>query len=290
MDSLVAAMTAVRLGSFSATALELGITHAAVSRRIAIAEEWAGLRLFDRHGRGVVPTPNGQRVLARVEVALDQIANLGAGPKMKRGVPSVRLAVTPSFARFWLLPRLKSLESDPPDVTIQVLADLKHADLPGGEVDLAIRYGRGGWRAGSEERLFAETLVPVATKDLLAPTGLVKATDIIRLPLLHGGDTTNWRAWIAEHADTFRPKPVDRIFVDYSLAIDAASAGLGVALWNQSLHGVADGLIAVRKFEVTSPLAYYLLSRAGDAHSPAALVARRIRSQIRSKGPTDSTS
>lgn len=72
-ESLVAALEAARLGSFSVAAAELGITHAAVSRRVAVVEEWVGSRLFERHGRGVVLTPNGQRVVARVRGALEQI-------------------------------------------------------------------------------------------------------------------------------------------------------------------------------------------------------------------------
>ncbi len=55
-DSLVAALTALRLGSFSAAASELGITHAAVSRRIAVAEEWAGER---RKARSMPEQPPG---------------------------------------------------------------------------------------------------------------------------------------------------------------------------------------------------------------------------------------
>lgn len=129
LESLIAAFTAARLGSFSAAALDLEITHAAVSRRIAAAEEWAGVRLFARHGRGVVVTPDGQRILARAALAVDQIADLADRPQRQERVPVVRVAVTPSFARFWLLPRIRDLEGNPSSFRIDIAADLRHADI-----------------------------------------------------------------------------------------------------------------------------------------------------------------
>ena len=283
MDSLIAATTAAKRGSFSAAALELQTTHATVSRRVATAEEWVGLRLFERRARGVVPTSNGQRILARLEVALSQIRILAVTPdrRVRRRVPVVRLAVTPSFARCWLLPRLQLLQGDPADVWIEVVADLRYADLAGGEVELAIRYGRGGWNIGVESRLFEESLMPVATSDCLSRMGRSRAVDIAGLPLLHGGDTTNWRTWATTHEIAFHPKPEDRVFADSSLALDAARASLGVALWNRTLHAVDSSLVVLDELGVTSELAYFLVSRAGNTYSPAAVVAERIRCQCR---------
>jgi len=279
MESLVAAVTAARLGSFSAAALELDVTHAAVSRRVATAEAWAGVRLFTRRGRGVSPTNDGQRALARLSLALEQIAQIGERPQRARRLPVVRLAVTPSFARFWLLPRLRDLEHQPTDIRIEVVADLTHADLASGEVDLAIRYGRGGWKIGPEDRLFEEPLYPVVSRALLSSRSM-SAAEVLEAPLLHNGDTTNWRCWTAAHEVVFRPKPSDRLAMDYALTLDAASVGLGAALWNGGLHAlstVPPPLVTIPELTVLSPLRYFLLSRSLGAHTPAATIAERIR-------------
>ncbi|MFT3850425.1 MAG: LysR substrate-binding domain-containing protein [Propionivibrio sp.] len=279
-ESLLAALEAARLGSFSAAAAELGITHAAVSRRVALVEEWTGVRLFERHGRGVMLTPNGQRVVARVRGALEQIAILGhSGAKAR--VPVVRVAVTPSFARLWLFPRLKAIEGELPDVRIEVVADLKHANLASGEVDLAVRYGRGGWRVGAEQRLFDETLVPVIAPTLLAeakgPVTAIRPDDVLKWPLLHDADPTNWRAWSETHCGrSLATKPSDRVFLDYGLAFAAAANGLGVVLWTPELHALPAGLLALNHLCSAGPLTYYLLRRTGDSRSPAALVAERM--------------
>ena len=275
-DNLAAALTALRLGSFSAAAIELGITHAAVSRRIAVVEEWAGERLFERHGRGVLPTPSGQRILTRIGVALDQIALLGLAGKVERKLPTVRLSVTPSFTRYWLLPRFLSLEGQSPIIRLEIVAGLTHADLLGGEVDLAIRYGRGNWKVGTERKLYDETLIPVVAKSLLRGRSKIQAKDIAKWPLLHAGDATNWKSWATAHAHKLTTKSSDRILADYAIAIDAATAGLGVALWIRELHGLPEGLVAFDEFPAQSPLGYYLLSRAGDVDSPTSGVASRI--------------
>lgn len=288
LDGLLAALAAVKAGSFSGAALALGISHAAVSRRIEIVENWAGQRIFERHARGVVPTPDGQRILTRIAHALDQIEQLSHRRHKPQPFPVVRVGVTPSFARFWLLPRLHVLEGSPQDLRIEVVASLMHADLAGGEVDLAIRYGRGDWKEGGAEKLFDESLFPVMGSGLL-PTGKEgDAIFLMSLPLLHSGDTTNWRTWAAAHRVPFAPKIADRTLTDYSMALEAAKAGLGVALWNRGLHSLDEfgiTLVGTDRRRASSPLSYYLLSRQLEAHAPPALLAERIRLAAKAATP-----
>jgi LysR family transcriptional regulator, glycine cleavage system transcriptional activator len=282
--NLRAAIVVARLGSFSAAALELGLTHTAVGRRVALVEDWVGAPLFERHGRGVRPSVDGQRLLARLEAALGEIASLRPA-RSRLKVPAVRVAVTPAFARFWLLPRLRAIEGVPATVRIEVVASLRYADLARGEVDLAVRYGRGRWRTGTERQLFNEPQVPVIARQLLSTVAAVRPADILRYPLLHNADTTNWQAWTRTYWPAANAKPGDRIFADYALAIDAAACGLGVALWNQGLHGLPAGLVAFDDFRIETPLAYYLLARANDINGPPAEVAARILAATSMAGP-----
>ena len=289
IDSLVAALAAARLGSFSAAALELGITHASVSRRVAAAEDWAGIRLFDRHGRGVQQTPDGQRMLVRAQLALESLSQLNGQRRQKRLAPTVRVAVTPSFARFWMLRRTKELEGAPESIRLEIVADLRYADILGGEVDLAIRYGRGNWEIGQERKLFEETLVPVVSRSTREQLRSVSSHDLIRLPLLHNGDTTNWRGWCEHHSVAFKPKAADRTFVEYGLSLDGAAAGLGIALWNRSLHPVGPGLVPEPRLAAPSTLAYHLISRTNDTKSPAAALAGRILEAAAKQPPRQRT-
>ena len=191
IESLSTALAVAHFGSFSAAAIELSITHAAVSRRIASLENWAGIQIFKRHTRGVVVTESGQRVLARLDNAMSQIENLSISKKTKHLPPPIRLAVTPSFARFFLLPRISQLSGTPNDLHIELFASLNHADLLGGEVDLAIRYGCGAWSKTHAVRLIEDNLVPVISKTIYPR----KLSNLLDLPLLHDGDSSNWRTW-----------------------------------------------------------------------------------------------
>lgn len=76
-----------RSGSFSAAADRLGYTQSAVSRQIALMEQAAGCRLFDRHARGVRLTAAGglvvrhaETVVAELDTAREQLGRLIAGP------------------------------------------------------------------------------------------------------------------------------------------------------------------------------------------------------------------
>lgn len=276
IECLTAALEAMRSGSFSAAAATLGVSHAAVSRRVAGAEAWAGGRLFDRHGRGVRPTPEGQRLLTRIQQHFNEIDALVDRSRQPRVRETVRLAVTPSFARYWLLPRLQRLEGK--DLRIEVLASQQHTAIGGGEVDLAIRYGRGGWGKGVETALLDEWLVPMVRMGAFR-SAQVTGDQVLTLPLLHDGDTFLWRSWARQRGFRFRAKSGDRVFADYGLAVEAARVGLGVALWNRGLHDLPPDMVAVEDSALTDPpLRHYLLQAPGRASGPAARLAIRLLS------------
>src|SRR3984957_2422165 len=67
--SLETVCTVARQGSFLAAAEVAGLTHGAISRRVAAVENWLGMTLFERHARGVRLTPDGQRFVGRIEQA-----------------------------------------------------------------------------------------------------------------------------------------------------------------------------------------------------------------------------
>lgn len=279
IECLIAALEAMRSGSFSAAAATLGVSHAAVSRRVAGAEAWAGGRLFERHGRGVRPTPEGQRLLTRIQQHFNDIDALVDRTRQPKGRETVRLAVTPSFARFWLLPRLPLLEGE--DLRIEVLASQQHAALGSEQAELAIRYGRGGWGKGVETALLDERLVPIARMGVF-PSAPVTAALLLTLPLLHDADTFLWRSWARQRGLRLRAKSGDRVFADYGLAIEAARTGLGVALWNCGLHDLPPGMVAVEDCAlIDPPLRHYLLHAPDRAAGPTVRLANRLLSDQR---------
>lgn len=224
-------LAAADAGSFTAAAEALGVTHAAVSRRVAVVEAWLGTPVFERRGRGVVLTPAGRRFASEVEGALNRIEQVADRWRPRRGGEVVRLSLVPSFAKLWLLPRMAGLQGDPPQVRVELLIEHRQLDLDAKEADLVVRYGRGNWPGLDAQLLFHEHLAPAASPTLAERIGAgASAVRIARHPLIHDSDTRQWRDWLAAEDVRYRPRQIDRRFEDYDMVLAAAEAGLGVCL------------------------------------------------------------
>lgn len=282
IECLAAAIVAARAGSFTQAAIEMGVSHAAVSRRIAGAESWAGTSLFVRHGRGVRLTDDGHRLLSRVSHAfdtIDQAVSLWRKPQRAR---QFKIATTHSLAQLWLMPRIATIEAVVPEVRIEVLTGPRHANLAVGEADIAIRCGKGGWKEGIEYRLFPEEhLYPVATPDCIARHAIGnEPAALLGHPLIHSVDSSGWHSWAQTRGSHYRGKLTDRIVSDYTLAISAAKAHLGVALANSGLVPPGDLDPCLKALDIPmapSPLKYFLIVPSHQDRAVASAVVDVLR-------------
>lgn len=278
-DGLGAFLAAARNGSFSSAAREIGVTHAAVSRRIQAMEQWAGARLFERHGRGVRLTEVGEHLAKTAEHAFTQVAMVASDARKMHSRTRVRLSVLPSLARLWLMPRIVDLEGDPGDITLQVNTEHRVAIVDGRDADLAIRYGNGAWSGVHSTLLLRECFFPVASP---AVAGRLAASSslLTEETLLHDTDSGDWRRWLAFAGIPYRPTRGERFFVDYDIALLAAEAGLGVALGRMPL--VTEALEQGRLVRLSAPVmesdrGHFLVSRPME-NRPAVL---RLMARLR---------
>jgi DNA-binding transcriptional LysR family regulator len=280
MECLLAAITVAKTGSFSAAAQVLGVTHAAISRRIAGAETWSGVQIFHRHARGTKLTLDGERIIARVSQGIDLIDRAADPGKKVRRVASVRISTTASFAASWLIPNLELIERESEGVRIEVLTDTRLADIQHDEADLAIRYGDGYWRGVTSEPLFrSSTLVPALHRSFLKKFGAhLNPQQIVSLPLIHNIDSGPWRSWFAHHKINFRGRPMDRTFPGHDLAIEAAKSGLGVALLIKQLDAspLDRRLLLLDEFSCPDQRQWFLIRKQNQLSTEAGLVAGTI--------------
>jgi DNA-binding transcriptional LysR family regulator len=283
LDGLLAVVAAARSGSFTDAAEELGLSHGAVSRRVQVVEAWLGTALFERHARGARLTPAGQRFVRSVEQALGTIARAAEQWRPHRGVHTLRISVVPSFARLWLLPRLAALQGSPPDLFLDVTTEHHVVDLRDGEVDVAVRYGAGTWPDLQATLLFREQLVPVAAPALAATLGRnVAPKSILQQPLLHDSDASQWRSWFADAGITYRPRVLDRRFEDYDLVLEAAAAGVAVALLRLPLAAAWLDTGRLRRIStrtLDNPSAHYIVHRRGDLRPQVQQLVARLLAQ-----------
>ncbi|MEE1611937.1 LysR substrate-binding domain-containing protein [Microvirga sp. CF3016] len=288
LDALRAFEAAARLGSFSAAANDLHLTHGAISRQVAKLEHWLGERLFDRQARGVALTPQGQRLHQRTSEAFALIADSSDRWIERKGAAIVRLTSIPSVSSLWLMPRLRAFEEGEPSLRIEFVVEHRNIDLEAEGIDLAIRCGRGSLPGRISIRLFEEHCFPIASPALAGSFGPGTPERLLKYPLVHDSDASGWRAWFAAQGMDYRPRPQDRRFEDYNLVLDAAAHGLGIALARPPLAGDAlrtGRVVAVDPRTALNPVSYWLDRPQSRLRPSAAELARRITREAGLSGP-----
>jgi len=226
LRSIAAFEAAARHGSFTRAAEELNLTPGAISHAIRALEDRLGQQLFLRTGRAVKLTPAGLTLAARVRLSLGLLSDaFDAAPWRERD--RLVVSTTYSIGQKILAPALPQLQEACAGARLDVRCTDSLADFEDG-VDVAIRFGPGGWR-GLESRLLGnEELFPVASPRLAdaLPTTQAKLADHL---LIHQPES-GWRLWLdPEEPDPTRSAPV--LYVDSALmVIDGAASGVGIGL------------------------------------------------------------
>lgn len=268
LNALRAFEAAARHLNFSRAADELSVTPGAVSQQIQNLEEYVGAALFKRTPKGLLLTDAAQTALPALREAFDRLAE--AASLLTAAVDGRRLTLTaaPSFAAKWLVPRLGKFEDAHPQVDVWLSAGIDIVDLTAGEVDLAIRYGGGRYPGLEVRRLMSETVIPVASPDLIAANPINQPSDLAGHVLLHDGSPEpddscpDWTMWLAARG----VKGVDGTrgprFNQSSLVIEAAANGRGVALAKRTLAQAdldAGRLVVPLQDQTAVDFAYYLV-------------------------------
>lgn len=130
-------------GNISAASERLFISQPAVSKSIKRLEAITGITLFSRNSRGVKLTEEGKVFYQYIEKALNEIA-IGEGVLhrlKKREQGSVKIAVSTTLCKHYLIPRLSNFIKEYPDIEIKISNNSSSENLKlveKGEVDLCI--------------------------------------------------------------------------------------------------------------------------------------------------------
>ncbi|MGK9169258.1 LysR family transcriptional regulator [Inquilinus limosus] len=227
LASVRAFEAAARHGSFRAAALELNLSPSAVSHAILKLEQALGTALFERDGRQVHLSPDGEMLMRHVGIAFDELRR-GMEAVSNRKTKLLRLHSAPSFAAQWLSPRLSGFFAAQPDIEVRLAASTEYARFSNDDFDVDIVYGPPR----------AEGVVVVALgEELVTPLCAPQLADAIRTPADLLGQVliqsevkrVRWPDWFAAN-DMTMPAPHGMRFDRSFLAIAAAVDGLGIAL------------------------------------------------------------
>ncbi len=255
--------------SVSGAAEELSVTPSAVSHRLKQLETLVGARLFARGGEFTL-TADGAAYLAQVRQALAALQQLPWHAPGHAAPTRLRLAVTPTFSREMLLPRLADFRRQFPEVELTLQVAIPLLDVVAEEADLEVRYGSGPYADAEQVRILSDEISPVCSPDYAAefgpfPGGLADADELARVRLIRS-PLEPWSTWFRAH-DLALPEPREGAqFNDVGLMLDAAAAGFGVTLMRLRLGAswLASGrLVRLSARTVRSPHHHFLCWKPG---------------------------
>ncbi|TAL56774.1 LysR family transcriptional regulator [Pandoraea sp.] len=169
--------------SLSAAAREMGLTPAAVSKRLTQMEQRAGVPLINRTTRRMMLTPEGEVYLEHARRILDELDALGEllGGSKKHPTGLLRVNATLGFGRSHIAPAISKFVVQYPQVAVQLQLSVTPPPLTDDTFDVCIRFGEP-----PDSRIIARRLAPnrrllCATPAYLARRG-VPATprDLVR--------------------------------------------------------------------------------------------------------------
>lgn len=228
---------AARHLSFSAAAQQLFVTPAAVSHQVKHLEAYLGVTLFQRGHRSVALTKEGQALATTVGELLGQL-DFALDRTMSRASAELRVTTMESFAAKWLAPRLHRFHREWPDIRVHIDTSNQHVDFLRESMDVAIRYGAGGYAGVHAEPLMKAPAFPVCAPSLLADTSppLARPDDLRSHTLLHDQSSSGrsgvpaWEDWLQATGATCVDPHRGPVFSSIYLAQEAAIAGHGIAL------------------------------------------------------------
>ncbi|MEM8837069.1 MAG: LysR family transcriptional regulator [Pseudomonadota bacterium] len=143
IDALRLIVTGIEQGSFARAANELGRSQSAVSMQLKKLEHQAGVQLFARKGRGLVPTEAGEALVdyARQIITLNDEAARVMGASV--APEPVRLGLPQDFYDDVMPETVKAFSKCHPDAHITVRAGNNHTiyeDVEAGRLDGAIAF------------------------------------------------------------------------------------------------------------------------------------------------------
>lgn len=286
LNALRAFEAAARLNSISQAANELHVTHGAVSRQVRSLEEHLGVALFSKEGRGLKLTDSGIRLRDVSAELFNRLRSTCAELQQGQADAPFVLACPGSLLARWFIPRLDRLNRELPELRLQLSASEGELDPRRSGVDATLWFAEPPWPADMQVfELAAERIGPVLSPRYAQFAALhqAPAAALLGEPLLHTSSRPQaWPSWAASNGLDTSALKLGQGFEHLYYLLEAAAAGLGVAIAPQQL--VADDLAGGRLVapwgfvETSARLALWVPARRLDKR--AQLLAAWLRHEL----------
>ena len=180
LNAVRAFEAAARHVSFTKAAVELEVTHGAVSRQVAALEAWVGIALFRRSRSQLALTEAGRAYAAEVTSLLDRLSVLSVSLVPELAPTVLHVSAPPTFTMRWLLPRLAGFQRRRPEVELRLSTSSAPVDFEANAWDVAIRGACGPLPGGRPRPFMREYVLAVCHVDIMERSRLVRPADFSR--------------------------------------------------------------------------------------------------------------
>lgn len=188
-------------GSLSAAARGLHLTQSALSHQLKVLEETLASSLFHRHGKKMVITPLGSRVLDAAEKILGELASMNDDlNNLKQGSDACIRMATECYTAFHWLPRVIPIyQQEYPNVRIQLQPEISNdlsRQLESGCLDIAIRMSPANEKFANHLLFSDDIVVAMSPNHALAQLDSILPVQLLdqHLLLYHSGKDRLLRA------------------------------------------------------------------------------------------------
>lgn len=215
--------------SLARAAEELHVTPSALSHQLIQLEDRLGTRLFVRNGRGLQFTDVGEKLHGVVDDSLNRLTQALREAASQPDDKPLVVSALHTFASRWLLPRFTRFPAQVANTEIRV--SRVDANFDRDNVDCAVFYGDGHWRGLTADFLREEYLVMVCAPQVVVQRPLVQHGDVYAHQLLQARQRPqDWTLWLEKAGVVPHPSPRLLTLESRNLVIEAAEAGLGLAV------------------------------------------------------------
>jgi DNA-binding transcriptional LysR family regulator len=282
-DDLLVLLAVGRTGRYTTAAVELGLNHTTVSRRIAALEESIGGRVLARVGSGWELTDLGRDALSAAEVVETAVRSLtldAGGGRTLEGV--VRISATDGFSAYIAAPAAAHVQRDHPNVAVEIVAATRRATQQRSGLDVEVVVGEPKVHRAKAIRLGDYCLGLYGARGYLTEHGTpTSIADLARYPLVYFIDSM-LQVDDLDVAASFAPAMRESVTsTNVFVHVEATRAAAGIGLLPCFMADRHDDLVRVLPDAVAVQLTYWLVTRAETLRRPeVAAVVDAIRDRM----------
>ena len=230
-DLIPSFLAALDQGSLSGAARALRISQPTVGRHITDLENQLGVVLFERTGRGLVPTTTALHIAksARtMESGADHLGRTLTGTQ-DQAAGTVRITCSVPVAVHLMPGLLARMRSVLPEIQVELVSSNQVSDLLRREADIAVRMVRPEQGSLVAKKIGNVALGAYAHRDYVARHGPVRTPqDLLAHSLIGGDKDTHILRGFAAFGFAVEPQHFALRTDDFIVQWQAVRAGLGI--------------------------------------------------------------